>query len=150
MFPGLEFQITYIIYWISNNIHYLCHGLFCIEWFQVRGDCLVWYWLNYWPLFEISFHISFNYPDESPVVNSFCTFCCDVWHINECLYDDFYLSFWFLGCPLHYGIRITNVIQQFPSHQVLSGQRSDAQSKMLVNCPRQERSTHVIVEKMAL
>jgi len=42
--------------WISNNIHYLCHGLFCIEWFQVRGDCLFWYWLNCWPLFEISFH----------------------------------------------------------------------------------------------
>ena len=32
--------------WISNVI---CFGLFCAQWFKVRGDCSFWwYWWNQW------------------------------------------------------------------------------------------------------
>jgi hypothetical protein len=46
---------------ISISIY---HGIFCVQWFEVRGHCLFcWYWLNGWPsLFKLSFHniIQFN------------------------------------------------------------------------------------------
>ena len=33
---------------ISTDI--ICHGLFCAQWVDVRGDCLLcWYWWNCWP-----------------------------------------------------------------------------------------------------
>ena len=45
--------------WISN-ILWLCHGLFCVKWAKVSGDCLVcWYWWNCWSsliLFKLSYH----------------------------------------------------------------------------------------------
>ena len=41
--------------WISNVI---CHGLFCVQWFEVKVDCLFcWYlWNCWWSLFKLSFH----------------------------------------------------------------------------------------------
>ena len=35
-----------------------CHGLFCVQWFEVKVDCLFcWYlWNCWWSLFKLSFH----------------------------------------------------------------------------------------------
>ena len=45
--------------WISNIV---CHGLFCVQWVKMRGDCSFrWYWWNCWPsLSNLSVHNLFN------------------------------------------------------------------------------------------
>jgi hypothetical protein len=43
----VKFYLSQARTWISNIIY---HGLFCIQWIKMRGECsLCWYWRNFRP-----------------------------------------------------------------------------------------------------
>jgi hypothetical protein len=68
--PWAIFTMTYMswsILWLSQAMSYIyndiCHGLCCVQWVEVKGDCLFyWSWWNCCPsLFKLSFHnLQFN------------------------------------------------------------------------------------------
>ena len=67
-----QYDITEI--WISNVI---CHGLFYVQWFNVRGDnSLCWYWLELLTNTDyLSFHkYSYNYILSNITIASFLCF----------------------------------------------------------------------------
>jgi hypothetical protein len=54
-FNGTFLCLTQARIWISNII---CHALFCVQWFEMRGGCSFrWYLWNCWSSqFKLSFH----------------------------------------------------------------------------------------------
>jgi len=67
---------------------YKC-GLFYIQWFEVRGDCLIcWYLWNCWrSLFKLSFYNSvetYNINFLRAISNTLCK-RCPLWNVPSCV-----------------------------------------------------------------
>ena len=81
--------------WISNII---CHALFCVQWFEMRGGCSFrWYLWNCWSSqFKFSFHNEVCHLLKSEIsffVNAKRGGCSFRWYLWNCWSSQFKFSF---------------------------------------------------------